>query len=223
VSYNHREPSSASKEHDIMDDDRTRPPKTTTRPYRPRFGAGLALVGLLVTAGLLAAACGGGSKDPAAASGSGTNTTVAPGGKTGAPGSSGNSTTQTELLDLAQCMRSHGVATFPDPSATEGTFGAMVSSAGIDLQAPTVQAALQACKQYTATQSVNPAQNAAQNAQALQFAQCMRSHGVPNYPDPSSATGAGTGAVHLNLQGPGIDFGSPTVQAAITACGGLKQ
>jgi hypothetical protein len=206
-----------------MDHDITRPPETTKRRQRRRFGAGFALVGLLVTVGLIAAACDGGSKDPGAVSGSGTTTTVAPGGKTGAPASSGNSTTQAELLQLAQCMRSHGVPTFPDPSATEGTFGAMVSSAGIDLQSPTVKAALEACKQYTPTQNVTPAQSAAQNAQALQFTQCMRSHGVPNYPDPSASTGAGTGAVHLNLNGTGIDFGSPTVQAAITACGGLKQ
>ena len=104
-----------------MDDDITRPPETTKRRQRRGFGAGFALVGLLVTVGLLAAACGGGSKDPGAASGSGTTTTVAPGGKTGAPASSGSSTTQAELLQLAQCMRSHGVPNFPDPSATEGT------------------------------------------------------------------------------------------------------
>jgi hypothetical protein len=210
-------------DNDIMDDHITRPPDTTKGRQRRRFGAALALVGLAVTVGLLAAACGGGSKDPAAASGSGTTGTVASGGKAGAPGSSGSSTTQTELVQLAQCMRSHGVPTFPDPSATEGTFGAMVSSAGIDLSSPTVQAALRACKQYTPIQNVTPAQSAAQNAEALQFSQCMRSHGVPNYPDPSSATGAGTGAVHLNLNGTGIDLSSPTVQAAINACGGLKQ
>ncbi|MGH9055334.1 MAG: hypothetical protein ACRDYY_05635 [Acidimicrobiales bacterium] len=206
-----------------MDDGITRPSETPKCRQRRRFGAAFALVGLLVTVGLLAAACGGGSKDPAAASGSGTTTTVAPGGKTGAPGSSGNSTTQAELLQLAQCMRSHGVPAVPDPSATEGTFGAMVSSAGIDLGSPTVQAALKACKQYTPFQNVTPAQSAAQNAEALQFSQCMRSHAVPNYPDPSSATGTATGAVHLNLNGTGIDLSSPTVQAAIKACGGLKQ
>jgi hypothetical protein len=206
-----------------MDDDSNRPPKTIKRQQQRSFRAGFALVGLLVSVGLLATACGGGSKDPAAASGSGTTTTVASGGKPGAPGSSGNSTTQAELLQLAQCMRSHGVPTFPDPSANEGTLGAMVSAAGIDIQSPTVQAALKACKQYTPTQNVTPAQSAAQNAQALQFSQCMRSHGVPNYPDPSSATGTGTGAVHLNLNGTGIDLSSPTVQAAAKACGGLKQ
>jgi hypothetical protein len=206
-----------------MEHDITRPPTTINRRQGRGFGAGLALVGLLVTVGLLAAACGGGSKNPGAASGSATTTTVAPGGKTGAPASSGSSTTQAELLQLAQCMRAHGVPTFPDPSATEGTFGAMVSSAGIDLQSPTVQAALEACKQYTPTQNVTPAQSAAQNAQALQFTQCMRSHGVPNYPDPSANTGTGTGAVHLNLDGTGIDMSSPTFQAAAKACGGLKQ
>jgi hypothetical protein len=205
-----------------MDDDSNRPPETTRRRQHRRFGASFALIGLLVAVGLLAAACGGGSKDPAAASGSGTTTTVAPGGKTAAPGSSGSSTTQTQLVQLAQCMRSHGVSNFPDPTAQEGTFGAMVSSAGIDLSSPTVQAALTACKQYVPTQNVTPAQSAAQNAQALQFSQCMRSHGVPNYPDPSSATGTGGGAVHMNLNGTGIDLNSPTVQAAIKACGGLK-
>lgn len=205
-----------------MDEDSNRPPVSRKRRQRRGFGAGLALVGMLVTVGLLAAACGGGSKGSAAASGSGTTTAVAPGGKTGAPASSGSSTTQTELLQLAQCMRAHGVPTFPDPSATEGTLGAMVSSAGIDLQSPTVQAALEACKQYTPTQTVTPAQSAAQNAQQVQFAQCMRSRGVPNFPDPSASAGAGIGAVHLNLNGTGIDLSSPTVQAAITACGGLK-
>jgi acyl-CoA synthetase (NDP forming) len=209
-----------------MDDDNNRPPETGKRRHRRSFGAGFALVGLLVIVGLLAAACEGGSKDPGAASGSGTNTTVAPGGKTGAAGSSGSSTIQTELLQLAQCMRSHGVPTFPDPSAKEGTLGAMVSAAGaagIDLQSPTVQAALEACKQYTPTQNLTPAQSAAQNAQELQFAQCMRSHGVPNFPDPSTGTGTGTGAVHLNLGGTGIDMSSPTFQATAQACGGLKQ
>jgi hypothetical protein len=203
-----------------MDEDSNRPP--VSRKRRQRRGLGpIAVVGMLVTIGLLGAACGGGSKGPAAASGSGTTTTVAPGGKTGAPASSGSSTTQTQLLQLAQCMRAHGVPTFPDPSATEGTLGAMVSSADIDLQAPTVQAALEACKQYTPTQSVTPAQSAAQNAQQVQFAHCMRSHGVPNFPDPSATAGAG--AVHLNLNGTGIDFSSPAVQTAITGCGGLKQ
>ena len=63
-------------------------------------------------------------------------------------------------------MRSHGVTNFPDPSATEGTFGAMVSSTGIDLGSPTVQAALEACKQYAPTQNMTPAQSAARAAQA---------------------------------------------------------
>lgn len=205
-----------------MDDERKCPPETGKPWQRRRFSAGFALVGLLVAVGLLAAACGGGSKGPPGASGVGTTTTVAPGGKIGAPGSSGSSSAQAELLQLARCMRANGVSTFPDPSAKEGTLGAMVSSAGIDLQSSGVQSALAACKQYNPTQKVTPAQSAAQNAQELQFAQCMRSHGVANYPDPSSGSATGAGAVHLNLGGTGIDFNSPAVQAAIKACGGLK-
>lgn len=216
-------PSFARKGDDLTDDNSNRPPKTNKRRRDRSVGTGLVLVGLLMTISLLAAACGSGPQDPSAASGRGTTTTVASGGKTGAPGSSGSSTTQAELLRLAQCVRVNGVPTFPDPSATVGTLGAMVSAAGIDLQSPTVQAALRTCSQYNPTQSATPAQGEAQNNQALQFARCMRSHGVPNYPDPSTGTTAGSGAVHLNLGGTGIDLGSPTVQAAIKACGGLKR
>ena len=201
-------------------DDIIRPPKTATRRQWRRFGTGLALGGLLVTVGLLASACGGGSTNSGAANGSGTNTTGAPGGKAGVSVASGSSATQAKLLQLARCIRSHGVPNMPDPSASNGTLGAMVSGAGIDLQSPTVQAALTACKQYDPGQNLTPAQSAAQNASALQFAQCMRSHGVPNYPDPSASSGAtGTGTRRLP---PGIDVGSPTVQAAAKACGGLK-
>ena len=38
----------------------------------------------------------------------------------------------------------------------------------------------------TGAGSTSPQDTAASNSKALQFAQCMRSHGVPNFPDPSA-------------------------------------
>ena len=46
---------------------------------------------------------------------------------------------------------------------------------------------------------------------ALRFAQCMRAHGVPNFPDPS----AGGGGLSI---GPGLNPQSPSFQGAQKAC-----
>ena len=98
--------------HDIA-----RSPAVNTRRPRRRSGANLALVGL-ASIGLLAA-CGGGSKRPEVASVGGTTTTVAPSGSSGSDSS--GLVSQSEQLQFAQCMRSHGVPDFPDPSADGGT------------------------------------------------------------------------------------------------------
>jgi hypothetical protein len=196
-----------------MDDDTVR--ASAINKVRPRrgFRTGLALVGLLATIGLLAAACGGGPKDLGATQvGSTTATTVAPSGTSGS-GSSGEAS-QSEQLQFAQCMRSHGVPTFPDPSPGEGQLNA-ISAAGINTQSPTYQAAEQACEKYTPAANMTPAQSAAENTKGLEFSQCMRSHGVPNFPDPITGP---TGGQAINLRGSGIDQNSPTYQAANQAC-----
>jgi hypothetical protein len=181
------------------------------------FGASFALVGLLATVGLLAAACGGGPKDPGAASGGGTTTTVAPTTTTTVASSGSNEsgeTSQSQQLQLAQCMRSLGVPNFPDPSPGGGQLNA-ISAAGINTQSPTYQAALQACKKYTPAGNITPAQSAAENAKGLEFSQCMRGHGVPNYPDPITGP---TGGQAINLGPEGIDPSGPAFQAAQAAC-----
>ena len=129
------------------------------------------------------------------------------------PGSTGESS-PSEQLELAQCMRSHGVANFPDPSP-EGGFLSALSAAGIDTHSPSYQRALQACKRYNPAEDMTPAQSAAEMAKALELSECMRSHGVPNFPDP------GTGLVGeqvIDLRGRDIDVNSPTFQAASKAC-----
>jgi hypothetical protein len=46
----------------------------------------------------------------------------------------------------------------------------------------------------------------------------MRSHGVPNFPDPKFLTRGGQQAVYL---GNSVDFQSPAFQAGAKACGGF--
>lgn len=196
----------------MMDDDSTPTTGNRRRRQRRRVGSGLALPVVLLAVGLLAAACGGGTKAPGAASAARTSTTAAP-SSSSVSGSSGQSS-QAEQLRFSQCMRTEGVSNFPDPPAN-GAFLNAISAAGIDTQSPTYQTALQACKKYTPAGNLSPAQSAAQNAKGLEFSQCMRSHGVPNYPDPSTGP---AGEQVINLHGTGIDPSSPTYQAASQAC-----
>ena len=60
------------------------------------------------------------------------------------------------------------------------------------------------------TAGANPSQT-----EGLSFARCMRSHGVPNFPDPSASGG-------INFNGvPGINASSPAFRTAETACRNL--
>ncbi|HWF25399.1 MAG TPA: hypothetical protein VG275_08130 [Solirubrobacteraceae bacterium] len=66
------------------------------------------------------------------------------------PGNNGRSAQQSAahlkgLRDFATCMRSHRVPTFPDPNTQGNITPAMMSAAGINLQAPAVAAAATAC------------------------------------------------------------------------------
>jgi hypothetical protein len=64
--------------------------------------------------------------------------------------------------------------------------------------------------------SSDPAKKSAsnQNQQGIEFADCMRSHGVPNFPDPPAGGG---GKVSVQSSS-GINPFSPAFQAAQSAC-----
>ncbi len=211
-----------------------------SRHWALRRRAAAAIAGLAALA-LVATACGGGSKNPGVASAGGTTTATT--SASGSSGSSGSTTTaqpassvssssgptkpsgssgsgssgeasQTQQLQFALCMRSDGVPDFPDPSPSRGLLNA-ISASGINTRSPTYLAALQACKKYTPAGNMTPAQSATQNTKGLEFSQCMRTHGVPNYPDPSTGP---AGEQVIDLRGKGIDPSSPTFQAASEAC-----
>jgi hypothetical protein len=128
-------------------------------------------------------------------------------------------------LKFASCMRSHGVPNFPDPSPGGGL--KIAPGSGLNPQSPSFQAAQKACQRF---QPLGPAafpkMSAAQKRQALHFAQCMRSQGEPNFPDPGFSPPKGATAI-LALRGMFFAFGpgqqlepkSPAFQRAIKACG----
>ena len=71
---------------------------------------------------------------------------------------------------------------------------------------------------HTAASRSTQAQ-AQQRASGLKFANCMRSHGVPNYPDPKVFNGQG-GNQEVYL--PGINPSAPAFQTAAKAYGGFN-
>ncbi len=62
--------------------------------------------------------------------------------------------------------------------------------------------------------SSNNGSSSSREAAGLKFADCMRSHGVPNFPDPGAAGGGGIPIA----AGSGINPRSPAFQAAQNAC-----
>ncbi len=157
---------------------------------------------------------------------------------TAACGSSGSSATGNQgtkrdtALALASCVRSHGVPNFPDPTSN-GHGGILIQQSdrvgsgpstevnGVPVKGPAFRAAMQACRKYEPNGGTpSPAKTAQIKAQALAMARCMRTHGVPNFPDPQFQAGPG-GGFGIRLGGPGINPQSPAFQAAQKACGGI--
>jgi hypothetical protein len=141
-------------------------------------------------------------------------------------------TKQADGLAFAACIRSHGVPNFPDPS-TNGSGGIQISASqrsgsgasvnvnGVPVNGATFQKAMSACRHYLPNGGTpSPAKTAQLKAKALEMSRCMRSHGVPNFPDPQFQTAPG-GGFGIRLGGPGIDPSSPAFKAAQQACGSI--
>jgi hypothetical protein len=128
-----------------------------------------------------------------------------PGAAGQASSSSSSPDPKNGLLEYARCMRSHGVSNFPDPDSSGGT----VLPQGVDPNSPQFTAAQQACQsKLRSGQSTPPPQD---RQKLLAYAACMRSHGVPDFPDPSSD---GPLVIDPNQ----LDPNSPQFKAADQAC-----
>ncbi len=115
----------------------------------------------------------------------------------------------TPQLAFASCVRSRGVSNFPDPNSS-GQFNKATLHQLADSN-PRYQAATQGCRHLLPTASA--AQQRQVAVQTLQFSHCMRTHGVTDFPDPSSDGRIPDPAIT------GIDQGSPQFEAANQACG----
>ncbi len=180
---------------------------------RPRLWSGLRALAL-VSFAFLAASCDGGSASPGVASiGSTTSTTSALGtaASFGAPGLQQSYKAQ---LAYAACMRSHGEPSFPDPVLT-GQSVRFGPGRSIDQDSPRFISASTTCKRLVPDGGVpSPAQIQALIAQMVKNAECMRAHGVTNFPDPT----VNVPGMFAGFSLKGLDPNSPQFQAAQRAC-----
>jgi hypothetical protein len=193
---------------------------------------------VLASATLLVAGCGAGSSNPGVAKLS--SGTSSPGSADGAAGGTTNAATgadatgagspEAAALAFAGCMRANGVPHFPDPKAGGGFL--FHTGAGIDPSSPAFKAAQAKCKKFLPPGPGSGSPPSAKTlAHFLTIARCMRSHGVPEFPDPRTtppsnprAALGGGGGVISDIEGavfifPGrIDQQSPAFTQAAAAC-----
>jgi len=115
----------------------------------------------------------------AAACSSASSSSTSSGGSSNAAGSA-----DSKALAYARCVRSHGVPTFPDPnSAGEFNKTALARLAANNSQ---FQAASSTCAHLLPSGGGPTAAEVRQEWNGMaSFARCIRSHGVPNWPDPT--------------------------------------
>ncbi|HWF73315.1 MAG TPA: hypothetical protein VG186_08220 [Solirubrobacteraceae bacterium] len=136
--------------------------------------------------------------------------------------------TSTSLwIKYVACMRTHGVPGLPDPAAGGGGIQIPPGS-GIDPSSPAFQSARKACVHLLPGGGPGAQRPSKQQlAEEVRLAQCMRRHGISEFPDPTlaaPATLAGYRSVE-DLNGivlviPNtISEASPAFKEAAAACG----
>jgi hypothetical protein len=157
-----------------------------TQLTRPRPGLALLASGVLLAAAAALAGCGSG------------------GGPATAP--AGSASPDDVTMAIVTCYRAHGDPSFPDPVYDPGDgrwhFAVSPGSAPASTQ--------RACQHLFPSNNASPPVPQAQFQQLVRYAECLRQHGVPNWPDPDP-----DGSFPLP---PSINPKDAANQAAGTAC-----
>jgi hypothetical protein len=183
------------------------------RPRRasPRTARTAAAIIATAVMALLASACGG---------------SPSPTGSGGSP-NAGGSASSSSAVGFSACIRSHGVPNYPDP----GGSGVLPKTSAQQLGVSTSQyeAAQHACQHLLPVNSASLQQceeaGVCSHAEiqqwlndGLRFARCMRSHGVPNWPDPTVGPQGGGVAFAISVSKDGFDPHSPQIEAKVNEC-----
>jgi hypothetical protein len=181
--------------------------KGDRRRWRRAWPHRAGVLAVMACIALLTVACGGSSSST---------------GSSGTPNAGATPASSQQAVAFAQCMRAHGVTRFPDPGAVSGP----IDSSQLGVSDSQYQAAKSACNSVAPSSGQHAALSTAQEqnvlAQLLTFAKCMRSHGVPDFPDPNAASTiwGGSGGMLFNVPS-SINPNSPQFTTAENACKSL--
>ena len=144
------------------------------------------------------------------------------------------STSSPSAVAYSVCMRAHAVPSFPDPDSSGQLPKADAQHLGVS--SSQLQAAQQACQSMLPNHggvvdagSIDQCMMAGDCPRALvrqvlneerNFSRCMRSHGVPNWPDPSIDS-RGRPVFAISISKLGFDPYSPRVWAEGNQCSHL--
>ena len=147
--------------------------------------------------------------------------------------SAGGSASSPSAVAYSHCMRSHGVPNFPDPPSNGGVPKA--SSQQLGVSSSQLQAAQTACQDLYPTSggsggaltkdSLGQCEETGDCPQALvqqamnalrTYARCMRSHGVPNWPDPTIDSEGRPGVNLVAITG--TNWNSPQISNKMQEC-----
>jgi hypothetical protein len=117
----------------------------------------------------------------AASAGCGSNASSKPGTASRASSRGGGDkklTAHEKAVKFAECMRANGVPHFPDPDPKGDT------NFGVDVTREVWLKAIDACKTLKPPGALSSKRTPKEQSASLRFAQCVRDHGVKDFPDP---------------------------------------
>ncbi len=197
------------------------------------------LASVTLLSGVLVAGCGGAgnsSQTTQPGASQSASSVVADTGTTSSTAtSSALPTTVSPGVAFARCMRASGVPNFPDPQPGGGF---LFSVTGLDRSSPAFRAAQIKCRRLLPSggppvpgSTTHP--SARTLAKLVGIAQCMRRHGVPDFPDPRTSVPlnpfpSGEGVITdydgaILLFPSTLNMESPSYTQAATGCGTLAE
>jgi predicted small secreted protein len=136
-------------------------------------------LGPLATLVMLALIVAGCSNASAGAGSSGESTAAT-------AGAAGSGTAHEKAVAFAECMRANGISAFPDPDASgELTIDGIANGSSVDTSSAAFKQAINACKDLEPPAFTGSKVTPQQRTARLEFAQCVRKNGVPDFPDPT--------------------------------------
>jgi hypothetical protein len=178
------------------------------------------IIPLLAVGALAVAGCGSSNPPGSQVARIGPATTTTRPSDTSGPPGSGIASQFEQTVRFTECLRAHGEPNVPDPTRNGDNINFNLN--GVNRNSPQFQAAARACAKYAPPGIATGGSLAQLRVELDEFAACMRSHGLPTYPDPkfgSSSTGSGhQNKVSIEIGGTGINRNSPQYARALQAC-----